>query len=58
LNAPLRIKGSRHWQPPCIKHCGLLPLITLQVDQGLGIGTKSPLFNRMTVQLSRFLQVR
>jgi hypothetical protein len=29
----------------------------LQVDQGLGIGTKAPLFNRATAQLTRFLQL-
>jgi outer membrane protein assembly factor BamA len=29
-----------------------------QVDQGLGLGTKSPLFNRMTADLTRFVQLR
>lgn len=29
----------------------------VQVDQGLGIGSKSPLFNRMTADCTRFLQL-
>ena len=28
------------------------------MDQGLGIGTKAPLFNRCTAQLTRFWQLR
>lgn len=30
----------------------------MQVDQGLGLGTKSPLFNRMTAAMTRFIQLR
>ena len=30
----------------------------VQVDQGLGIGTASPLFNRMTAESTRFIQLR
>lgn len=30
----------------------------MQVDQGLGIGSKTPFFNRMTASLTRFLQLR
>ncbi len=30
----------------------------MQVDQGLGIGTQFPLFNRYSVALTRFLQLR
>ena len=29
-----------------------------QVDQGLGLGTKAPLFNRMTASSTRFVQLR
>ena len=36
----------------------LFLFIHMQVDQGLGIGTKSPFFNRMTVGLTRFIQLR
>lgn len=30
----------------------------VQVDQGLGIGTKAPFFNRMYIAATRFLQLR
>lgn len=30
----------------------------LQVDQGLGIGTKYPFFNRMTIGSTRFIQMK
>ena len=31
---------------------------SLQVDQGLGLGSKAPLFNRMTAAATRFIQVK
>ena len=46
------------WGPKCSPAASTgwhgAPLLLLQVEQGLGIGTRAPLFNRMEAQSTRF----
>lgn len=46
---------NRHWHTLSIY---FIPLNFLQVDQGLGIGSKFPFFNRHQLTVTRFLQLK
>jgi hypothetical protein len=49
LAGSLACLPARHFGPP--------PVASLQVEQGLGIGSRAPFFNRMEVQSTRFWQL-